>query len=181
MSRGARIKEIVRRLKIIYGDDSPLEIIKKRNIVLCYLDEKSVSKGAYKKFLGTQFIYINTGLSFFEKRLTYTHELGHSVIHPDVDTFELKRTDPISLTKYENEANLFAAEFLLEDDILYKYPGESIYDIARKECVSVELLKLKINNLNIDNSDYECSENFQEYYDYSSYQDYQDYYRYHGL
>ena len=101
MSRGARIKEIVRRLKIIYGDDSPLEIIKKRNIVLCYLDEKSVSKGAYKKFLGTQFIYINTGLSFFEKRLTYTHELGHSVIHPDVDTFELKRTDPISLTKYE--------------------------------------------------------------------------------
>ena len=46
MSRGARIKEIVRRLKIIYGDDSPLEIIKKRNIVLCYLDEKSVSKGA---------------------------------------------------------------------------------------------------------------------------------------
>lgn len=133
MSRGARIKEIVRRLKIIYGDDSPLEIIKKRNIVLCYLDEKSVSKGAYKKFLGTQFIYINTGLSFFEKRLTYTHELGHSIIHPDVDTFELKRTDPISLTKYENEANLFAAEFLLEDDILDKYPGESIYDIARKE------------------------------------------------
>ena len=178
MSRGAKIKEIVRRLKIIYADDNPLEIIKKRNIVLCYLDEKSVSKGAYKKFLGTQFIYINTGLSFFEKRLTYTHELGHSIIHPDVDTFELKRTDPISLTKYENEANLFAAKFLLEDDVLDKYPGESIYDIARKECVSVELLKLKIN---IDNSDYECSENFQEYYDYSSYQDYQDYYRYHGL
>ena len=178
MSRGARIKEIVRRLKIIYGDDSPLEIIKKRNIVLCYLDEKSVSKGAYKKFLGTQFIYINTGLSFFEKRLTYTHELGHSIIHPDVDTFELKRTDPISLTKYENEANLFAAEFLLEDDVLDKYPGESIYDIARKECVSVELLKLKISNLNIDNSDYECSENFQEYYDYGTYQ---DHYTYHEL
>ena len=97
------------------------------------------------------------------------------------NTFELKRTDPLSLTRYENEANLFAAEFLLEDDILDKYPGESIYDIARKECVSVELLKLKISNLNIDNSDYECSENFQEYYDYSSYQDYQDYYRYHGL
>ena len=43
----------------------------------------------------------------------------------------------------KTEANLFAAEFLLEDDILDKYPSESIYDIARKECVSVELLKLK--------------------------------------
>ena len=69
MSRGARIKEIVRRLKIIYGDDSPLEIIKKRNIVLCYLDEKSVSKGAYKKFLGTQFITQYIQFLIQEKKL----------------------------------------------------------------------------------------------------------------
>ena len=144
MSRGARIKEIVRRLKIIYGDDSPLEIIKKRNIVLCYLDEKSVSKGAYKKFLGTQFIYINTGLSFFEKRLTYTHELGHSVIHPDVDTFELKRTDPISLTKYENEANLFAIELLISDEFLEEHKQFTTEQISRMLGYHESLIKLRL-------------------------------------
>ena len=175
-SRGIRIKEIVRRLKIIYGDDTPLEIIKKRNIVLCYLDEKSISRGAYKKFLGTQFIYINTGLNSFETRLTYAHELGHSILHPDVDTFKLKKTDPLSLTRYEKEANIFAAELLLEDDILYKHRGESIYDIAKKECVSVELIKLKINNLNIDSNDYKSMESFKQYYDHNSCKDYQDYY-----
>ena len=144
MSRGARIKEIVRRLKIIYGDDSPLEIIKKRNIVLCYLDEKSVSKGAYKKFLGTQFIYINTGLSFFEKRLTYTHELGHSIIHPDVDTFELKRTDPISLTKYENEANLFAIELLISDEFLEEHKQFTTEQISRMLGYHESLIKLRL-------------------------------------
>ncbi len=102
---------------------------------------------AYEKFEGIQYIYINTKLCDFERRMTLAHELGHSILHPDVDTFELKKVAPHFLAKYENEANIFAAEFLLGDDILEKYPCESIYDIAREECVSVDLVKLKLSNL----------------------------------
>ena len=51
-----------------------------------------------------------------------------------------------------NEAQIFAAEFLLDDDILYKYHGQSIFDIAREEYVSVELVKLKLINLHKSNS-----------------------------
>lgn len=168
MCRGARIKEMVRKLKILYKNETPLDVIHHRNIVVCYLDENCVSKGAYKKLFGTQFIYINTKLCDYESRMTYAHELGHSILHPDIDTFELKRTNPLSLTKYENEAQIFAAEFLLDDDILEKYPDKTIFDIAREEYVSVELVKLKIANLQKHNNFYEFNNlkesNFADYY-----------------
>jgi len=156
LSRGARIKEAVRRLKIIHGDDTPMQVIASRNIVLCYLDENCVSNGAYAKFKDIQYIYINTKLCDFQRRMTYAHELGHSVLHPSVDTFELKNIAPHLLTKYENEAKLFAAEYLLSDDIFEKYPNYTIFDIAREECVSVELVELKHNNLD--------KSNFSSYY-----------------
>ena len=165
MRRGDKIKEKVRRLKMLYGNDSALEIIKKRNIAVCYLDEKSVSKGAYEKFLGTPFIYINTNLCMFELRITSTHELGHSILHPDVDTFKLKKIDPISLIKYENEAKLFTAEFLLDDDIFYKYIGKTASYIAKEECVSVELVELKFKNCNLNSSqDIEVLKDYYSYY-----------------
>lgn len=147
MSRGAKIKEIVRRLKIIHGDDTPKKVIESRDIVLCYLDESCVSRGAYEIFKGVQYIYINTKLCDFERRMTYAHELGHSILHPNVDTFKLKKTAPNLLIKYENEANLFAAEYLLSDEIVKKFPNRTIFDIAKEECVSVELVILKLNNL----------------------------------
>lgn len=147
MCRGLKIKEKIRKLKILHGNSTPLEVIHYRNIVVCYLDENCVSKGAYEKFEGIQYIYINTKLCEFERRMTLAHELGHSILHPDVDTFELKKVAPHFLAKYENEANIFAAEFLLSDDILKKYTCKSIYDIAREECVSVDLVKLKLSNL----------------------------------
>lgn len=147
MCRGARIKEIVRKLKIIHENDTPLDIIKYRNIVVCYLDEICVSRGAYENLCGVQFIYINTKLCDYERRMTYAHELGHSILHPNVDTHYLKKIAPHTLVKYENEAKLFAAEFLLSDDIFNDYSSYTIFDIARDQCVSVELVKLKLANL----------------------------------
>ena len=87
----------------------------------------------------------------------------------DIQYFiQLKRTNPLSLTKYENEAQIFAAEFLLDDDILEKYPDKTIFDIAREEYVSVELVKLKIANLQKHNNFYEFNNlkesNFADYY-----------------
>lgn len=152
MCRGTRIREIVRKLKAFYKNETLLDIIHRRNIIICYLDENCISNGAYLKSKDTQYIFINTKLCDYEARMTYAHELGHSILHPNVDTFVLKNTDPILLAKYENEAQIFAAEFLLDDDILYKYHGQSIFDIAREEYVSVELVKLKLINLHKSNN-----------------------------
>ncbi|RDY28436.1 hypothetical protein CHL78_005930, partial [Romboutsia weinsteinii] len=71
MGRGAKIKEKVRKLKILHKNNTPLEVINYRNIVLCYLDENCVSKGSYEKFQGIQCIYINEKLCDFERRMTY--------------------------------------------------------------------------------------------------------------
>ena len=168
MCRATKIREIVRRLKILYKNETPLDIIHHRNIVLCYIDESCISNGAYLKTKDTQFIFINTKLCDYKARMTYAHELGHSILHPNVDTFELKKANPLSLAKYENEAQIFAEEFLLDVDILEKYPDKTIFDIAREEYVSVELVKLKIANLQKHNNFYEFNNlkesNFADYY-----------------
>ncbi|MFL0197348.1 ImmA/IrrE family metallo-endopeptidase [Clostridium sp. WILCCON 0269] len=46
-------------------------------------------------------------------------------------------------SKLEKEANLFAAEYLIPDDILNEYEGFSLDEIARSENILPELLKLK--------------------------------------
>lgn len=160
MCKVTRIREVVRRLKLLYNNESLLDIIRQRNIILCYLDEDCISKGAYLKIKDTQYIFINTKLCDYEARMTYAHELGHSILHPNVDTFDLKNTNPVLLAKYENEAQIFAAEFLLDDNIIYNYKGQSIFDIAKEECVSVELVKLKLMNLHNILKD----TNFNEYH-----------------
>lgn len=156
MSSNERIKIIVKRLKIIYKNMSIEEILRERGIVVCPISGCNISKGAYKMYDDIQYIFINTDLSPEERLETLTHELGHSILHPDVDTYELKSCNcTYFLNKYENQADLFAAEFLLHDNIIENIcgcfcevgDGKSIYDIANDYKVTAELVLIKLSNL----------------------------------
>lgn len=157
------IKEKVRRLKYCYDTNNPLEIIKELQIVHSILDEnelrshinkddnylkEKIINGCYFKSKNIKFILINSSLDDIERRNAYAHELGHSILHPDLNTFYLYKYTNANIRKYENEADIFASELLLDDDIFEKYEGLSIYDIARYENVSVELVELKFKNRN---------------------------------
>lgn len=48
-------------------------------------------------------------------------------------------------SKIEREANIFAAEYLIRDDILGKYKGYTLDEIAQAENILPDLLKLKFN------------------------------------
>ncbi|WP_425504030.1 ImmA/IrrE family metallo-endopeptidase [Salicibibacter cibarius] len=68
-----------------------------------------------------RFIHINNKLNESMQRFVCAHELGHSVLHPDVNTPFLKKNTFFSMDKIETEANAFAAKLLLQDDIIYNY------------------------------------------------------------
>ncbi|MGL5329987.1 MAG: ImmA/IrrE family metallo-endopeptidase [Peptostreptococcaceae bacterium] len=132
-----KVKNIVRRLKILYKDKSLNEILDDRGIVLCPISGDNISRGAYKMYAGIQYIYVNEALS-------------------DVDTYDLKSSNcTYFLTRYENQADIFAAEYLLPDSIIDDInssmfevgEGKSIYDIARDYHVSEELVLIKLTNL----------------------------------
>lgn len=121
------IKNTVKRLKILYNNMSIKEILKERGIVVIPISCSNIS-----------------------------HELGHSILHPDVDTYELKAGNQYYfLNRYENQADLFTAEFLLPDTIIDNIneccwevgDGKSIYDIARLHEVTKDLVVVKVKSL----------------------------------
>lgn len=155
------IKKMVQRLKILYKDMSMERVLQERNIVIIPISGKEISKGAYKMCDGIQYIFINVNLSPQEMAETLAHELGHSILHPDVDTFELKLAGSYYfLNKYERQADLFAAEFLLPDNIINDFKGCSdevgdgvvLSNIANSYRVSEDLVKIKLSNF--DNSNF---------------------------
>ena len=76
-----------------------------------------------------------------------THELGHVYVHPNINTFKIHEIDPVWVKHLELEADTFASEYLLDDDIFEKYIDLSFEQLASELGISTHLVMLKFNNL----------------------------------
>lgn len=90
-------------------------------------------------------IHINCDLPEALQRYTCAHELGHAVLHKGVPTPFLKRHTLFSVEKIERQANTFAVELLMPDNLLKEYEGYPIKDIAYMAGIPEGMEMLKIN------------------------------------
>ncbi|MGL5712378.1 MAG: ImmA/IrrE family metallo-endopeptidase [Paraclostridium sp.] len=169
------IKERVRLVKLSNPNMSAYEILKNQNFVFGYIPTElhyRLPEGCYFKLSPFRFVLIHPELDMHTKNIVYAHELGHSIEHPDVNTMELEQCDPVFVDKIENEADFFAAEFLLEDDVFLKYPTLSNEEIAKKKHVNLKHVELKLKYLDKEYlpekhiDDYEYTSNFKCVHDY---------------
>ncbi|WP_425057663.1 hypothetical protein SCACP_21830 [Sporomusa carbonis] len=77
------------------------------------------------------------------KQFVCGHELGHAIKHSDMNTPFLKRHTLFSTDKIERQANTFAVELLLPDEILREYSDCSLYNIAKNVGIPDKLIDLK--------------------------------------
>lgn len=49
------------------------------------------------------------------------HELGHAIMHPDANTPFLRKCTGLLISKMEIEANKFAAELLIDDEVFLEF------------------------------------------------------------
>lgn len=148
MRKGNRIKELARRFKLLYPEKNIKHILKEEGIEVCYLDENIVSDGAFLNLTSLTTIFINSKIEDeYKLRLLLFHELFHTKLHPEINTMQLRKLLPHFVEKYEKEANLLTAEYLLDDNVFEKYSGYSLEYIAKEEHVSLKLVKLKLENL----------------------------------
>lgn len=108
-------------------------------------------RGIFKKILGKKFIVINMSRieSPSELKMVLAHELGHTILHSSDSAFFLHDHTLYARGKFEREANIFAAELLIDTDILDKHYVES-YSIEQLSSflnVPIELVKIKFNNI----------------------------------
>ena len=143
------IVKSVKKLKRRYREDNLFELCRNMGILLLpqpFGTQKGAIMGFFLEQRRIKTITYNSDLSDDLQRIIVGHELGHSVLHArsgvhafhDVGLFDVS-------SRFEKEANLFAAEFLLDDDEVLETlaQGGDFFSAAAVLRVPMELLDFK--------------------------------------
>lgn len=87
--------------------------------------------GCYMFLKNHKCIFLNEDLNEQENMLVMAHELAHSIMHRKENCYFIRNKTLLLTSKIETEANMFAAELLIPDDLIYENPGMSKSQIAR--------------------------------------------------
>ena len=136
------IKQKATSLAKKYNSRNPFEIIKNLNVILVYYPLKDV-RGFYQFFQRNNIIYIDENLSENEQIMVCAHELGHMILHKNSNALFMDTRTHFVTTKYENEANTFAAELLIPDSIILDNPGMTKSQIARLSGYNEKIMEFK--------------------------------------
>lgn len=137
------IKGIVNSLVRKNKTRNPFEIIKGMNVILLFVPLKNV-RGFYQYFQRNNLIYIDESLPEHEQLHVCAHELGHMLLHKKANALFMDTYTGFNTTKYEKEADLFAMELLIPDEIFLEYQDCTTEQLARMLGYNEELIKLRL-------------------------------------
>ena len=148
------ISQEVRRLKRKYDISDPFRLCDAMGILVLF-DSMGTFDGACKGFFLTQSgqrsITINSDLPEPLQRIIITHELGHAILHTKAAGVKAFHDFTLfdATSRMEYEANIFAAEFLMDDeDVLEKLNDDiSFFGAAAELRVPAELLDFKFRTM----------------------------------
>jgi Zn-dependent peptidase ImmA (M78 family) len=146
-----KISETANALAVKYRTRDPYEIAERLNIRVRIADDFTHLKGMYTVIARNRFIILNGTLDEQTKKIVLAHEIGHDRLHAalaksvgfrEVTLYDMN-------TRPEYEANIFAAELLLETERVLElvYDGRDILEAAKILGSDVNLVALKIASL----------------------------------
>ena len=141
------IKEEVNELKRRYGTRDPFLLCEKLGIWF-YVVPLGNTMGHYTYAKRKKVFFINEDLNRVEKYFSCAHELGHVILHGKSNVYFNSTKTYLVQNKFENQADLFAAELLLDDSLLHDYDGYNLETISHCTGVDIKYLELKFNKQN---------------------------------
>lgn len=139
------IKKIANQLKRKYLTSNPFELAKCLNIIVIRAPLGKLA-GCYMYKRRNRIIYINSDIE--DEGFLYevmAHEIGHAVLHRTENCYFIKNKTYLLTSKIEKQANKFASEFLIDDDILEEYRDYNREQLSRLLGYSQKLIELKFN------------------------------------
>ena len=155
------------RLMRTYGTREPFSIAKELGIDIIYATGLRQLKGMYRVIKRNRFIILNAKNSDRMNAIVCAHELGHDQLHRELAKEkpfqEFMLYDMNSIQEYE--ANVFAANLLLEDEAVLElvYDGYDIVRIAAELQSDVNLVALKVDYLIRKGHDLRWQEHFSKF------------------
>ena len=146
------VHNIVEQTVHKYGTRSPYEMAERMGIIV-QKNNLGAIRGYYFKKYRIKQIILHNDLSESDERFVLAHEIGHAVLHEDVNTPFLMGNTLFSKNKFEKEANLFAIELLVSDETIIENPDLTLEQLARMTGYQEELLRCKgiIHKMRDDN------------------------------
>ena len=135
-----------------YDTRDPFELCRELDIRIWYKDLGNDIQAYFFYQSRIKNIVINQHTSSISQKILCAHELGHGLLHKELAAMRgfHEATFFDSTSRAEYEANLFAAELLIDDnELLERLSGEeqSLFDLAKGLYVPAELLDFKFRIL----------------------------------
>ncbi|WP_414697555.1 ImmA/IrrE family metallo-endopeptidase [Peptacetobacter sp. AB845] len=137
------VKKCVSMIKKKAKTDDVFELVDYFNIQTIDIDLGSSTLGMYKYIKRNKFIFLNTSLDYQQRKFVLAHELGHAILHSNLNCFFLEKKTLHLKNKFEIEANKFAVELLVSDVALKDLEEYTIEQASIILNIPVELLKYK--------------------------------------
>lgn len=126
-----------------YRTRNPYKIADDMDVIVHYMNLGQGTRGLCHHKKRIKQIFLHENLEEWEERFVLTHEIGHLVMHPNHNAPFLQTTF-FSRSRYEIEANKFAAELIISDTDLRGYRDYTISQIAGIYGLPVEIIKLRL-------------------------------------
>ena len=140
MDINSLVSSIVKR----HNSRNPFEIIRGMNTILVVTPLVGI-RGFYQYFQRNNIIYIDENLSRHDQMFVCAHELGHMLLHKKANTVIMDTKTCFNTHRYEKEANKFAVELLIPNEIILENWQYTAEQIASLTGYSEELIKLRLN------------------------------------
>lgn len=136
------IKDKVNKIKNKYGTNNPFELCVLFNIQVIEMELGNIN-GYYIKVPKNKMIFLNSNLNDLNMKFVCAHEIGHAILHSELNTLFLQQNTLNIKGRFENQANEFAAELCIGDDLLEEYEGYSLNKVSECTGIDIKYLELK--------------------------------------
>lgn len=139
MNIKARVQILMRK----YRTRDPFELARACGVILVYYPLKDV-RGFYQYFKRNNIVYVDETLPKFSQALVLSHELGHMFLHKTANAIFMDTRTQFNTRKFEIQANKFAMELLLPNEVLLENWQLTIEQLSRLTGYSEALIKLRL-------------------------------------
>lgn len=147
-----RIQQLVHRLIQKYQTRDPFEIAKTLGYTVVFTNLSGI-RGFYQYIHRCHIIYLDNSLSESDANFVCAHELGHSLLHRDINRIFLDSATLLVANRFENEANKFAVSLLFSEEDLKDLAYAPITTAANTLGISHHLAEYCLKNLQLTSNE----------------------------
>lgn len=127
-----------------FNTDNPFEIADNLGILYQFCDIDF--EGCYMFLKNHRYIFIKKDLPDAEMRMVMAHELGHAILHRKNNCYFIRNKTLLLNSKIEKEANLFAAELLIPNEIILENYNYTVSQFSKMLGYDEQLVELRLES-----------------------------------